>query len=395
MYGRHLRDDKTVEGQFMIMNPIEFAAVLKQSNGRCSVFVSHNSYPGHEKDELTMVKRVQIEYQFIDLDHATKPENAHEDLVKLVEWAEEERIPWEASYSGSKGFHFFIKHLAATYPIDVRVSADETIALRSYYMASQGYLKAKLKLRCVDLICAEPKRIHRVWNTMHFKRHTTKPTGRFCIPLSKKDILELDTEEIIAMASKPNFDVDYSYNDDKDWYTFSDYLTEYEIHPEMDIADEDNGATLVLISKYNPPTGDNDKPNWEWFKKQMPDPCIHNIMYNSRNPPHIARFASAAFWRQAGISIRWVNQFYVKMKYRDHNKATQRMRQLKSIWNRGPGSTRPHLPLYKYPTCRTLYQGGVCIGPECPKFNRFLKAVNDKVDRDDDGRWKDELEAVS
>ncbi len=397
IYGLREVGNKMVEGQWMVAKAEEAVQIVARSNGKCSVFTSHNSYPGHGDDKIVDVKRVRIHKMFFDLDHKEKPENAFVDLVKLYQLAEEERWPWEASYSGAKGFHFFIKLDPAIYPIDLKVQDDETIDLRAYYMAVAAWLTRKLGLRTIDTMVAQPKAVHRIWNTKHFNKKTGKSNGRYCIPLTPRMIEDWTFEEIVDSSYKPNEGfaaIKQEWNEDKDWFTFAEFLAEYHIHPYMRSDDESN-FELLMLSDYLQPENAKDKANWEWFKRQMPDPCVHNSMYNMKNPPHVARFASAVAWRGAGVDMLWVDQFYQQKKYADVHRHAQRRANLRSIWNRGPGSTRPHLPLYRYPSCKKLYLGGICIGPACPKFNRYLQEVNHEVQRDDKGKWLEDLKIVA
>ena len=394
-----------IHGQQWVHNTEELAQLIQDSNGISSVFVSHNSYPdeNHPAEHdgrcppISNVRYVRVAQQYIDLD-AKKLENALADARKLVEWCDEHKLPWFCAFSGRKGFQFTILFEPAVYDIteEVQIDADTHVQWRSYYSASHAWIKHTLDLRTLDLAVAEPKRIMRVWNTMHFRRGSDEPTGTHCVPLTRDQIMKWYPSQILGFAETPADMLHFtqasaSWNHNKEYIRFDQFLDKFEISPT--ILSPTGIASDAMVVGYKK----GDGKNWELFKSLMPDMCVHNEMYNSNNPRHIARFASAVYWKQMSddprsaiqISEEWVDKFYREMQYDDVENQPERHRQIRSVFNRGPNSTRSWLPLYKYPSCRKLFASGICVGPTCPKFDIFLKGYREHVEFDEANKnWK-------
>lgn len=400
-------------------NKAEFNRVVKRSNGKASVFTSHNSYPNPEHKvnhdspcpQISGIKYVKVQQQYFDSD-SDKLSNALHDTRKIVEYFEEENLPYTVAFSGRKGFQICQLFKPAVYDIrdEIYIDSETVVPWSSYYVASQNYIKTKLKLRTLDPVVAEPKRIMRVWNTMHFKRGSTVPTGTYCSPLHPSQIIDGTPGGILDWARQPH-DINFDYLQGKTWLTYDQYLDKYKISPSM-LSQSNVEYSSGLISKYKPGSG----KNWNWFKAMMPQIGIDGKVYNklcylhehyhNHNPPHIIRFGSAAYWKkmsddprnQIKLDEQFVIDFYKAMKYDDFSDSPgspeyKNLRDnVKSIWNRGPNSNRPHLHIYQEPTCQKLLAAGVCKGPRCKLFKIFLSDMYHKFTKDKQGEWAEVVE---
>ena len=391
--------------QRIVYSDIEFMKLLIEYNGKCSIFISHNQYPDVPKNpvtgnpEISQIELVRVLQQYHDMD-AKKLENALGDCRKLMHWCQDEEQPFVPVFSGAKGFQFLIKHEPAVYNIkeEVQIDADTKMHWSAYYTCVHAWMKSKLDLRTLDSNVAEPKRVMRVWNTMHFKRNATQPTGTFCIPLTPDQVDNWTIDEIVEHAKKPRF-INIDWNKNANYRRFHDFLDEYDITPDLlsiDSALFDSGA---LLNRYNPGEG----KHWNRMKALI-SPNGHNLcvlqdMWNSRNPKHISRFDAACRWKKLTVDPRTtvaitaedVDNFYERMQYDDVINREERIRQIRSIYNRGPGSERPYLPLYEPPSCKKKYAAGICVGPDCPSFERYLGRVSREMGElvlDDQGNWQ-------
>jgi len=392
-------------GQVMVNNMEELSDLIEKNNGLDSVYISHASYPGSERKcdwtgkyccdncKVEHADKVRVSQLYFDFDHKSKLENSLADARVFKNWLEAEGLPYTVAFSGKKGFQFLVMLRPAVYSLTdlIEVDADTSVTLSDYYKSLHATLKQDLKLRTLDLKVAEPRRIMRVWNTMHFSKKRGK-TGTYCVPMTPEMLDTMSTADIIQYAQSPKW-VDVSrWNKDKVYMTFEDFVDHYNISPKITKI-ENWFPGSVMIADYDFAEGD-DSAGKRWFKAMMPDPCVHNSMWpgNTDNPPHISRFASAVWWRKMADlapvvenskgkklkmapSPEWVDQFYLKMNYIDVGNTQTRHAQINSIF----GSTRP----YEYPSCATLYAGDICVGEKCPKFKRFLKNINESKDETD------------
>lgn len=415
---------KVVNGEFEMLyqvwvhNAAELQQLINDSNERCSVFVSHNAYPSRGKQEhhiteegcegcpdiRTDISEVTINQQFYDMD-SDKIENAFGDLRKLVEWAEKERWKWHAVFSGGKGFHFFLIHDPATYDITKPIMVDSRtpVQWRSYYLAAFAYLKHTLGLRTLDLNCAEPKRICRVWGTAHFKKGHDKPSGTYCIPLTLDQVMNWNVQDIVEMSKRPTQAMTQYAESSEYWnrvetkraLTFDQWLDYYGIEPSILSLAGNTDASKALIADMVPPMSRGPTgltPDWwEFFKALWPSwPCMWNHFYNSRNPKHEARFHTAALLKKMAddrnavmrIDGEFLFQMYQSLKYDDVRHTDVCRQQIYSIFERGPRSSRKWLPVYEPYPCARLFAAGLCIGEKCDevlpdkkKFSRYLKKV--------------------
>ncbi len=410
-----------LRGQQWVHSQEELDAVIENANGKKSVFISHNVYPS-EVDcngscscpPINSVHLVQVEQIYIDLD-SEKLSNAFHDCRKLIEWCENEKLPYTLAFSGKKGFQFCIGFKPDLYDINqsVYVDSNTPIPWREYYKAAHLWIAHHLSLRTLDMNVAEPKRIMRVWNTMHFKRGATEPTGTYCVPLTPDQVLDGHPSEILKWASKPRRLDRFYWHKNKEWITFDQFLDKYEIRPGI-LGTENIEYSADLVNMDFKMGGGK---NWEWFKAMMPKVevngslvnklCYLIEMYYNHNPSHMMRFGSAAYWKkmsinpgnQLGLDEQFVHRFYHAMEYDDlcqnYDKANkkvcgycdeckERTSQIKSLWRRGPGFGKR---VYEEPSCKKLLAAGVCKGPKCELFKIFLSDMYSSFIQDDQGEW--------
>lgn len=416
-------------GQVIVNTPEELQEVIDDSNGKTSVYFSHNSYPGSErkcewtppgkycchKCRIDNVENVRISQVYFDFDHNTKLENALADARKFKFWVNKEGLPYAIAFSGKKGFQFCIKLNPAVYSLTEKIylNSDIKVTLSDYYKSLQVTLKQRLDLKTLDLKCAEPKRIMRYWNTQHFNKHGKK-TGTYCVPMTPQMLDTMNPSQIVEYASQPREINILMWNQGRRQLTFEDFIDEYEISPKVIMIDNWEPGS-VMIADYEFGHEEKDTPAKTWFRAMMPDICVCQAMWPKitkteegaiikHNPTHIARLASgiwwANLWKEAPIiehdgekiriapSPAWVEQFYRRMEYRDLcldndrgaggkpcgfcNNCRRRQASINSVYHKD----------YKYPSCATLYAGGICVGEACPKFKRYLKKIADNQTQD-------------
>jgi len=409
-----------INNQQWVHNEDELLGLINQSNGKCSVFVSHNSYPDldeqshdHDNDDcppIWSINNVSVDMFYIDMDDPRKLSHALGDCRKAILRAEEERWRWWAAFSGRKGFQFMVQLEPETIDINQKVHVDggTFIQWSQFYRAIHTWFAHScdncgkthppgVGLRTVDFMCAEPKHIMRVWNTEHFKRGSKEGTGTYCIPLTIDQIMTLSPEEIVRLAKNPVREYDDYWNraPDKRNLTVNQFIAEYQINPK-DLAPSGAYASK-MISDYKP----NTHPSWAQMQMLWPNhPCLVTEMFNNMEPRHMARFASLAILKKRSDDPRinfeidedWVVQFYENRHYIDYDETITR-RQARSILNRGELSFTGK-PVYEPPSCMTLFAHGICIGAAtdkegnyvCEKFPRFLKSINMHYDLVN-GRW--------
>jgi hypothetical protein len=226
---------------------------------------------------------------------------------------------------------------------------------------------------------------------MHMK------TELYCIPVN----VDLSLDEILEEAVEPSPHPYYMFPGENH-LKFHEFIDKYNVDPS-DFKVEHSGIQSYRFANWDEGEGDR----WEWFKKMVTPsyPCVTREMFHSSNPVHMARFASAVWWKimannapvvdvpdpETGKLIptkiapnrKFVDDFYRSMKYDDlcerppNNDpypcgncgcCQERYDNINSVFNNS----------YHIPTCRTLYESEICIGSTCPKFKMFLKDVDER-----------------
>ncbi len=196
--GRVRWDNETKTGrlfQYQVNDFNEFFHEVWDVAKGHQVYVSHNSVV----EGITFYRQMAFD---VDTDSpGSTLEMAFEDMQKLTKYFV--KANKMASFSGN-GFHFFLRFNERQIPIDVR--------LRYAIKEFQRTLVERLKLRTVNLSCAEPKRIIRIPGTMHSEDMKEKGI-RYCIPVND-ELLESGLEAILD-ASRRREVSNYYLNDDK------------------------------------------------------------------------------------------------------------------------------------------------------------------------------------
>jgi hypothetical protein len=369
-------------GQVRVNSMEEVKDIVVRDNGKHHLYISHNSFPG-EWNSIRETDQVRIHQLFYDLDHNTDLNLPLQDLRKLVEWHEENDLDWIARFSAGKGFHLYTIMEPAIYSLTDKtsISVDKELSLADYYKAWQLKLKRILGLETLDLRCAEPRRICRISNTQHMK------TGFYCIPLTYAEIMKLTIGQIKQLATEPQ--IDSYYPTKKSRYKFHEFIDEFNISVQ-DRKIQYTGIESFRFKEWRPGEG----KKWEWFKKMMPPyDCVIQEMYDEENPAHMARFASAIWWKimadnapvvtLEGIPTKicptpqWVNDFYVNRGYKDLCKEDEDNDPYPCglcdhCRERHDNINCVFAHSYKMPTCMTLYDSDICVGPKCKKYSQFL-----------------------
>jgi len=317
--------------------------------GKTPVFISHNAYPTFTK--TGEVFQIKVNKFFFDFDSPKKPENAQLDVIKVIEFCERENLQIYPAFSGSKGFHAYIPLEPKTYLLGSYLK-DATQAVHLW-------LKAKLGLRTIDLKCAEPKRLCRVWYTPHItiKEKKVIASGMYCCPLDPAWIKDWQIDKIMEYAKHPTA---ISYRAKGDILSLEDFIKRFEIDVKKilsscNIGLDETGAKMNKICEYKP-------INDAFIQLIVPYPCITNQIMNNPNPPHCARFDFVAHLATLGYSKKWIFDFLKSRNYKDF-KPDVTAYQINNIFDKK----------YKISSCKKRYSEGICVGACCPLFEEFAK----------------------
>ena len=328
--------------------------LIKENNGTLPVFVSHNRFP--EVDRYDNPIAVEMSRIFKDLDNERKPENALLDLRKLARFAEELDIPYEASYSGSKGFHFF--HMLKPWTYKVSPKLESAIRSVQLWWCALGeyedgaYVK---KLRCDDEhIYGDWRRLVRMPGSVYAKwipeKEEAKLNGRHCISMTREMIFDWNMDEIIERSKNPYFLKPKKYES----LTLKQFIKEYDIKESLYLA-KSTGTNLTFAEK--------SKGYDKVLQKQFPEPCLYNALI-SDNPPHIARFAITVYCKDV---LKFTeDQVFELMQSRrwadNHNKKTCR-EQINHIYRRDYRRAKEQKK-----RCQWFKDNGMCVGEGCKYF---------------------------
>lgn len=343
--------------QTVVYNEQEFVKWFKSNTGRAICFVSHNSYPHlNKRYNPPSVESVRVSNLFIDMDDARKQENAQDDTIKLIEFCDDNNLPFVNSFSGSKGFHHYIRLKPSVHMYDEE--------LKSKVRAVHNWLKDKLGLRTMDGKCKEPRRLCRI----PYSKYARMGKGRgeyvmgktYCIPMKSEDIVNLNINEILESAITPTLHVPFlpSPQWDLDGFVanFSIDIEEYSRDKEVE-----DGERVSIAREYEEVQPDDFH---ELIKALVPRMCVHNDLFQ-RNPTHAARRMTVIQLKEIGHTFGQVVSLFEEMserfKWVDRMFGNRRRYQIKHIYF--------HLPEYKHDTCGKIKsEHGLCVGKACPKF---------------------------
>lgn len=334
--------------QVIVKSEQEIIDFITPRMGKMPIFTSHNSYPTMLDNKEPY--QVNVCKLFFDFDSKSKPENAQLDLLKLLNFCDKENIVAYPVFSGSKGFHAYVILRPTVYLFGKHLQ-DATKAIHIWFRQSLG-------LRTIDIKCAEPRRLCRVWYTPHVsynpKNGDKAINGLYCCPLYPDWIREWRMPQILEYAKQPEI---IDYHPKGKLYSLDEFITKFNIDIEKMLRTEmsEDNASRCKIVKYIPVEND-------FIKSIIPFPCIHNQIVHNPNPPHLARFAAVAWLRQLGYDRKWTFDFLQNRNYID-TKMSVCAYQINHIYD--------HYPPYKFPSCRKIFEESMCVGKDCPKFAAF------------------------
>jgi len=335
--------------QKIVYSEQEILEFINPRLGKKPIFISHNSYPTMINNDEPY--QINVRKLFFDFDSKRKPENAQVDLIKLLDFCDKEKLALYTAFSGSKGFHAYLPLKPTTY-LYGKFLQDATRAIHLW-------LKQTLELRTIDIRCAEPKRLCRVWYTPHVtfnpKNGDTSINGLYCCPLYPEWVREWRMEQILEYARQPEM-IEYKLKGRL--YSIDEFITKFGIDIEKLLRAEVNSEgndSRCKIAKYIPVEN-------EFIRYVIPFPCVHNQMVHNPNPPHLARFATVVWLQQLGYTRKWVFDFLQGRNFVD-TKSSVCAYQINQIYD--------HYPPYKFPSCQKIFEESMCVGKDCPKFNAF------------------------
>jgi len=342
--------------QTPVYNREEFARWFKANTGRAICFTSHNSYPElDQRFHPPSVKSVRVGNLFTDFDDKEKPENAQLDTIKLIEFCQKEGLPFINSFSGSKGFHHFIRLKPSVHLYDEELKAKTR--------AVHNWLKDKLELRTMDGMCKEPRRLCRVPMSRYAREEKHKQYligDTFCCPVKAEEVVDNSIYEIIENARAPTL---FIPNLPEAKLDLDDLIEKFGIDILEYAADKEliEGERIVSTREYSSVPDDDFH---ELIKALIPRMCVHNDLF-SRNPTHPTRRMTVIQLKEIGYSFGQVVELFEKMsetfRWVDRMFRSRRIYQIKHIYF--------HVPEYKHDTCGKIKnEHGLCVGEACPKF---------------------------
>jgi hypothetical protein len=342
----------------------EIMNFINVNKGIAPVFISHNSYPTliQSRKGSDEPYQVNVSKLFLDFDSDRKPENAQLDMMKMIEFCERENLPYLPVFSGSKGFHIYIALKPTVYTYS-QFLKDATKAIHLWF-------KKELELRTIDLKCAEPRRLCRVFYTPHVKidKATNKliKNGMYCCPIQPDWVMNWKIDQIMRFATEPKH-IDYTPSGDL--ISLDEFLTRFNINIEetlkLEFSDENTKHNVII--EYTPVEN-------EYIKEILPLPCIHSQVMHNPNPSHFVRFATATWFAEIGMSRTWTFNFFKDRNYVDH-KDDVCAQQINNIYD----------TKYKSPSCMRLFENGLCVGKVCKKFAGFSQRYNIKTEEEKKG----------
>ena len=346
--------------QTAVYNEDEFVKWFASNTGKAICFTSHNSYPMvNRMYNPPSVEEVRVSNLFIDFDDSEKQENAQLDTIKIIKFCQEEGLPYLNQFSGSKGFHHFIRLEPSIHPY------EEELKVKT--RAIQNWLKDKLELRTMDDKCKEPRRLCRIPYSKYAKMtgHRKYIIGdTYCLPMSSDDISDLSFYEIRERSKNPTL---YIPEVDEGSVDIDGFIDLFQIDIEEYSADKTliDGERLAPIREYMKDWEEIGEDDFiQLVKELIPRMCVHNNLL-SRNPTHAARRMTVIQLLQIGYSFSEVvslfEQMAEKFKWVDRIFRTRRIGQIKHIYF--------HLPRYRHDKCGKIKnEHAICVGAICPYY---------------------------
>ena len=346
--------------QHIIHDFDSFIFFFKYNYGKRPMFTSTNSY--WDFNEIGNPTNVYYEKLFFDLDIDTgyTTEEAHKETIKMADFCRGHKIPFTSSFSGM-GFHFFIFFKPKILTLDGNLSRS--------VKGVANYMKEELKLKTINMVCAEPKRLVRI----PLSKYVTKKEGdgewtktnRNCIPLTYNQLSSMNTDEIRNLSN--NFKIlDESYKFDGNKIQLKDFIKDFKVDVNRKvIISTREGVVIENEVEYNE---FKDEEIYKIVQLLVPFPCLSKHIFD-KNPPHFVRFSVCAFLSHNNIlskeeSYSFFDKISMVAEWNDRQHTMTRKYQIDNIYNN---------PEYDRYSCENIQSSGYCIGKKCKFYERYLK----------------------
>lgn len=341
-----------------------YARAVQWAKRGQTCFTSHNSYPiFHTEKGKIIPDKMTVSTIFFDFDNAEKPENAQLDAINLVEYLRAKGIAYSATFSGSKGFHVYIKLKPLT--LNWSWNDESADSLKRLVGALMNYLKSNLQLRTLDqTVIGDPRKLCRLPFTPHVSR-TGVVNGRYCVPVTWEQLRYSSFPDIVEYSTNPDPE---NYGDD-----IEPTMNLFEVFDHMKV-DLKKWDSQIQYQNAQPSLIDDDIAFVALLRGKCPG--LVNEM-NTVNPAHKARVHTALFAKSIGMTLMEFEGVWQQMGksvgYVDLHNTDYRINQLESLFQ--------DARYVKPGTCGTLKRDGLCIGETCPKWRDDYEITKRTVKR--------------
>lgn len=346
--------------QSVVYNDEEFFTWYLKTNGNKPCFTSHNSYPLlNENYNPPCVKKISVNKLFTDFDDKAKQENAQLDTIKLIEFCQKENLPFLNQFSGSKGFHHYIKLKPKVY--------DYSDELKQKTRAVHNWLEHKIGFRTMDNLCKEPRRLCRIPYSRYVKmtgRNIYIKQDNFCVPVSPGYVLDHTFDEILEHSMNPILLIPKIEEPNM---TLDDFILHFSIDVKkysVNTVEIENKDVIEIKEYMSDLTKTENTEFIELIKSVIPRMCVHNDL-TSKNPSHSSRRMAVVQLKQVGYSFSQTVALFEQMskafKWVDRKNRDRRIYQIKFIYF--------HNPPYMHDSCKKIKnEHSICVGKICPYY---------------------------
>ena len=312
--------------QYRVKSQRELEDFIAYNNGKNPCFWSHNGHP--TKD--TIIVRT-IPFDFDDKEHLERP---HADMQSLASLCEKHGVDTLCVDTTNKGFHVYLCFKP--------VLAQNNGALKDYYRAVQLWAVEQADLKTWDKqLFGDTRRMMRIPGTIHQK------TGRWCRKIDPSWSLEH-----IQSLTTPAIVTDFPEGRE----TLPEFCRRLGIKRE---AGRRMSFTVGSFTSYDDKKGNFD----EYVRQVLPRMCTHNALMTT-NPHHFARLDAIIALVRNGYDIKFIVDFIRRVS--EHY-----------FWEHADPSVQGYFieyqvrhPGYSPYSCEKLREAGLCVGKQCPIFER-------------------------
>jgi len=331
------------------------ANFVRANYGKKPCYISHN--PVFDLAHGRYPQKIYYSKNFIDLDgdpeKGFQKVDALKDHIALSEWLDDFAIPYNATNTGGKGYHTFIRFKPEVYRIDRKLT-DKIRAI-------QMFLGKELGLKTLDIRCAEPRRITRIPLAAYVDKDGKK-NNLHCIPMNREMIQGMNVEEIDELARTPLIPDELTMNSEGNYMTLDGFIEEFKI--PLEYAGMPMGEGEFSIKDYKVIT---NLPFLRIMEDIIRRPCVYRELVVEDRPAHIARLDACIVIKKLGFTIDEAlaifDQFAISANWHDQHNAEKRHTNVRSVYLREPG--------YKQFTCGSLKRAGLCVGEVCPHYYKI------------------------